>query len=51
MKMKTVTVHLPEFMHDFYIRIAEHAGVPVEQVISDALFRLAGMLAADIVAD
>ena len=31
----------------FYIRIAQAAGKPVEQVISDALFKLAGELSLE----
>lgn len=31
----------------FYARIASTAGIPVEQVLSDALFKLAGELALE----
>ena len=33
----------PETAH-FYIRLAEHTGLPTEQVLSDALFKLAAEL-------
>ena len=42
--MKTVTLTLDPVVALFYTRIAESSGKSLEQVISDALFRLAGEL-------
>ena len=42
--MKTVTLYLDPAVALFYSKIAEHIGLPLEQVLSDALFRLAGEL-------
>ena len=42
--MKMVTLHLAPALALFYARIAEQAGITLEQVLCDALFRLAGEL-------
>lgn len=42
--MKTVTLYLDPAVALFYTRIAESVGLPLEQVLCDALFRLAGEL-------
>ncbi len=45
--MKQYTVRLNEETALFYKKVAQQAGRPVEQVLSDALFRLAGELALE----
>ena len=42
--MIPVTILLAPSVADFYQRVAETAGYPLEQVLSDALFKLAGEL-------
>ena len=42
--MKTVTLSLDPAVVLFYTKIAEYAGKTLDQVLSDALFRLAGEL-------
>jgi len=42
--MTEVTLQLENAVTLFYERIAESAGLPLEQVLCDALFRLAGEL-------
>ena len=45
--MTEVTILLEPGTALFYTRIAQHAGIPLEQVLSDALFKLAGELALE----
>lgn len=45
--MKSVTLSLPWEVVLFYGRIAGSLGISLEQVLSDALFRLAGELALE----
>ena len=45
--MKKVTVSLDPAVVLFYTRIAEQAGISLEQVLSDALFKLAGELSLE----
>lgn len=45
--MTQFTIHLDPTTALFYSRIASAAGIPVEQVLSDALFKLAGELALE----
>ena len=45
--MTEVTVTLEPAVALFYGRIAEAAGKPLEQVLSDALFKLAGELSLE----
>ena len=45
--MKQVTLTLEPCLVLFYTRIAMSAGVPLEQVLSDALFKLAGELSME----
>lgn len=50
--MRSYTVGLDEDTARFYQKVADRAGLPVEQVLADALFRFAGELArraADVV--
>ena len=42
--MTEVTLQLDPAIAGFYNRIAVSVGLPLEQVLSDALFRLAGEL-------
>jgi hypothetical protein len=42
-----ITLHLEPAVALFYTRISASAGVPLEQVISDALFKLAGELSLE----
>ena len=45
--MTEVKVYLDPATALFYTRIAQAAGKPVEQVLSDALFKLAGELSLE----
>ena len=45
--MTQVTLLLEPAVALFYTRIADSAGIPLEQVLSDALFKLAGELSLE----
>ena len=45
--MISVTLNLEPMVVQFYARIAAMAGLPLEQVLSDALFKLAGELSLE----
>ena len=45
--MKQVTLDLEPSLVLFYTRIAANAGIPLEQVLCDALFKLAGELSME----
>ena len=45
--MTQVTLFLEPSVALFYIRVAESAGVSLEQVLTDALFKLAGELSLE----
>ena len=45
--MEEVTILLEPAVVLFYSRIAQQAGVSLEQVLSDALFKLAGELSLE----
>ena len=45
--MKEVTLLLDPSVVLFYTRIASSAGIPLEQVLCDALFKLAGELSLE----
>ena len=45
--MKQVTLTLEPAVVLFYTRVAAAVGVPLEQVLSDALFKLAGELSLE----
>ena len=45
--MTPVTILLEPVVVSFYMRLAEVAGLPLEQVLSDALFKLAGELSLE----
>ena len=44
-KMKKLTIEVPDYIFTFYKKVGEQAGgITVEKVMSDALFKLAGEL-------
>jgi len=45
--MEKVTILLEPTVVLFYTRIAQNAGISLEQVLSDALFKLAGELSLE----
>lgn len=45
--MAQLTINLEPAVVLFYLRVAERAGVSLEQVLSDALFKLAGELSLE----
>ncbi len=45
--MHTITITLEPEVLCFYTKIADRIHLPVEQVLSDALFKLAGKLSLD----
>lgn len=45
--MEEITVLLEPAVVLFYTRIAQNAGISLEQVLSDALFKLAGELSLE----
>ncbi|MBQ4601098.1 MAG: hypothetical protein IJO56_00705 [Oscillospiraceae bacterium] len=45
--MTEITLNLEPSVALFYIRIAQSAGIPLEQVLTDALFKLAGELSLE----
>ena len=45
--MKKFTIYLTDETATFYQKVAEQAGRPVDQVLADALFRLAGELSLE----
>ena len=45
--MPKIELFLDDTVADFYRKIALQAGLPLEQVLSDALFKLAGQLSLD----
>ena len=45
--MTEVTLLLEPAVALFYTRVAKNAGVPLEQVLCDALFKLAGELSLE----
>lgn len=48
--MKKITITVEDFIYEFYKRVGEQAGgIPTEQVMSDALFKLAGELSLNAI--
>ena len=45
--MTQVTLLLEPSVALFYTRVAQSAGIPLEQVLTDALFKLAGELSLE----
>ncbi len=43
--MKQVMLTVDDYLYDFYRKVGIQAGIAVEQVMADALFKLAGELA------
>ena len=48
--MTTIPIVLDAATLRFYERVAENAGLPMEQVLRDALFKLAGELSLEALA-
>ena len=48
--MEDFLVELDPITADFYRTLAHHAGLPTEQVLRDALFKLAGELSLEALA-
>ena len=48
--MERYTVSLDPAAAAFYRRVAQSAGLPVEQVLADSLYRLAGSLSLEAMA-
>ena len=46
--MNAVTILLEPAVALFYTRIADRTGIPLEQVLADALFKLAGELSLEM---
>ena len=42
MKTVKVEIEVDELIYDFYRKVGQQAGLPVERVMYDALFKLAG---------
>ena len=42
--MKEITIQIREYLYAFYAQIGQQANIPTEQVLYDALFKLAGEL-------
>jgi len=48
--MKTVQITLEDYLYDFYAKVGEKAGGrKAEQVMADALFKLAGELSLNAI--
>ena len=47
MKTVKVEIEVDELVYEFYQRAGRQAGLPVERVMYDALFRLAGELSVN----
>ena len=45
--MKELTIQIPDYLYDFYRKIGQQAGLPVERVVCDTLFKLAGELSLE----
>ena len=43
--MKNVKVEVEDLVYKFYNKVARQAGIPVEEIMSNALYRMAGELA------
>ena len=47
--MKQITIEIDDVLYDFYAKIARQVGKTTQQVVADALFRLAGELAMEAI--
>ena len=45
--MKEITIQIPDYLYEFYRKVGQQTGLPVEQVVCDALFKLAGELSLE----
>ena len=46
--MKTVKIEVEDLVYEFYRKVSQQASIPIEQVMSDALFRMAGELSLEL---
>ena len=42
--MKNISIHMEDYLYEFYCKIGEQVGVLPEKVMEDALWKLAGEL-------
>lgn len=49
--MKSYRIKLEDYVAMFYEKISQTAGIPVEQVLADSLFRAAGTLAQNAIGE
>ena len=42
--MKTVKVEVENLVYEFYKKVSRQAGIPIEEIMSNALYTLAGEL-------
>ena len=47
--MKELTIQIPDYLYEIYIKIGQQANVSTEQVVSDTLFKLAGELSLNAI--
>ena len=47
--MKTVKIEVDDLIYAFYQKMGQQAGLPIERVMSDALFRMAGELSLNAI--
>ena len=47
--MKTVKIEVDDLVYEFYQKVGQQAGLPVERVMYDALFKLAGELSLNAI--
>lgn len=48
--MKKISLRVPEYVFDFYAEVGKRAGgISAEQVMADALFKLAGELSLNAI--
>lgn len=45
--MKELTIQIPDYLYEFYRKIGQQAGLPVERVVCYTLFKLAGELSLE----
>ena len=49
-KMKKLTIAVPDYVFTFYEKVGKQAGdIPVDKVMADALFKLAGELSLNAI--
>ena len=47
--MKTVKIEVDDLVYAFYQKVSRQASIPIDQVMSNALFRMAGELSMRLV--